>query len=144
MTSPRWSQAEIGHCVDQVLHSRRSVRAYRPAPVQREQVLAVLQAAASAPSNSNTQPWRVYVVTGEPMKRLGAALVTAFQAGSFPRSTHFPDPLPGTFCDRQADFAMRYYGSLGIDRKDAAARTRQTLRNFDFFGAPVGLIFSID
>jgi nitroreductase len=48
------------------------------------------------------------------------------------------------FCDRQADFAMRYYGSLGIDRKDAEARTRQTLRNFSFFGAPVGLIFSID
>jgi hypothetical protein len=86
----------------------------------------------------------VYAVTGAPMKRLGDALVAAFVEGSFPPSTHFPDPLPSVFCDRQADFAMRYDGALGIDREDAAARTRQTLRNFSFFGAPVGLIFSID
>ena len=144
MTSPKWSQADIGQCVEQVLWSRRSVRAYKPDPVPREQVLGILQAATSAPSNSNTQPWRVYVVTGAPMKRLGEALVAAFEEGSFPPSTHFPDPLPAVFCDRQADFAMRYYGSLGIDRKDAAARERQTLRNFSFFGAPVGLIFTID
>jgi nitroreductase len=144
MIAPIWSQADIGRCVDEVLQSRRSVRAYRPDPVPRAQVLEILQAAASAPSNSNTQPWRVYVVTGAPMKRLGDALVAAFEEGSFPPSTHFPDPLPAVFCDRQADFAMRYYGSLGIDRGDAAARTRQTLRNFSFFGAPVGLIFTID
>ncbi|MEJ8840640.1 nitroreductase [Ramlibacter sp. AN1133] len=144
MTSPTWSQADIGHCVEQVLHSRRSVRAYRSDPVPREQVLQVLQAAASAPSNSNTQPWRVYVVTGAPMKRLGDALVAAFEEGSFPPSAHFPDPLPAAFSERQVDFAMRYYGALGIDRQDAAARTRQTLRNFSFFGAPIGLIFSID
>jgi nitroreductase len=144
MRSPGWTQADIGHCVDHVLHSRRSVRAYQPDRVAREQVLDILQAAASAPSNSNTQPWRVYVVTGEPMKRLGQALVTACEAGSFAPPAHFPDPLPSDLCDRQADFAMRYYGALGIDRKDAVARARQSLRNFDFFGAPVGLIFSID
>jgi nitroreductase len=144
MPSATWSPGEIGQCVDQVLRLRRSVRAYKPDLVARETVLDILQAAASAPSNSNTQPWRVYVVTGAPMRRLGEALVAAFQDGSFPPSTHFPDPLPGVFCERQADFAMRYYGSLGIDRKDAAARTRQTLRNFSFFGAPVGLLFSID
>jgi nitroreductase len=144
MTSVTWSQAEIGRCVDDVLRSRRSVRAYRPDPLQREQVLEILQAAASAPSNSNTQPWRVYVVTGTPMQRLGQALVAACERGSFPPGTHFPDPLPDVFCERQADFASRYYGSLGIDRQDAAARARQTLRNFNFFGAPVGLIFSID
>ncbi|GAB3655917.1 nitroreductase family protein [Ramlibacter alkalitolerans] len=144
MTSLTWSQADIGQCVDQVLRSRRSVRAYKPEPLAREQVLEILQAAASAPSNSNTQPWRVYVVTGAPMRRLGDALVTAFQDGSFPPPTHFPDPLPAVFCDRQADFAARYYGTLGIDRKDAEARARQSLRNFTFFGAPVGLIFSID
>ena len=144
MTSPTWSQADIGRCVDQVLHSGRSVRAYKADPVPRELVLEILQAAASAPSNSNTQPWRAHVLTRAPMRRLADALVTAFEQGSFPPSAHFPDPLPTAFSERQADFATRYYGSLGIDRHDAAARTRQTLRNFSFFGAPVGLIFSID
>lgn len=139
-----WSQAEVGRCVDQVLRSRRSVRAYKPDPVARELVREVLQVAASAPSNSNTQPWRVHVLAGRPMQELGEALAAAFRDGSFPPAAHFPAPLPDEFGSRQSDFAERYYASLGIAREDAAARSRQTQRNFSFFGAPVGLIFSID
>jgi nitroreductase len=130
--------------VDEVLRSRRSVRAFRPDAVPAAQVLDILRAAASAPSNSNTQPWRVHVVTGAPMKALGDALVTAFRHGDFPPPDHFPDPLPDELQARQADFGARYYGALGIARDDAAGRTDQTQRNFSFFGAPVGLIFSID
>ena len=130
--------------VAEVLRSRRSVRAYRQQPLAREEVMAVLQAAACAPSNSNTQPWRVHVVTGAPMRQLGEALVSAFREDKLPASAHFPDPLPQEFGARQADFAQRYYGALGIDRADASARARQTQRNFTFFGAPVGLIFTID
>lgn len=144
MKTCAWSQDEIQDCVDAVLLSRRSVRAFRPDPVPREQVLDILRTAASAPSNSNTQPWRVHVVTGAPMGRLCDALVTAFRQGDFPPPAHFPDPLPGEFQARQADFATRYYGALGIDREDSQARLAQTQRNFGFFGAPVGLIFSID
>jgi nitroreductase len=138
------SRSDIGNCVDQVLRSRRSVRAYKPDPLSEQQVLEVLQMAASAPSNSNTQPWRVHVVTGVPKQRLGGLLVAAFQAGDFPPPAHFPDPLPDVFAERQSEFAARYYSALGIERGDAAARARQTLRNFTFFDAPVGLIFSID
>lgn len=137
-------QADIAGCVDEILRSRRSVRAYKPDAVPRDAVLEILQAAATAPSNSNTQPWRVHVLTGAPMQELGAALVAAFREDKLPPSPHFPDPLPSMFCARQADFAARYYGALGIDRQDAAARALQTQRNFTFFGAPVGLIFSID
>jgi nitroreductase len=144
MAAHPWSQADIGHCVDEVLRARRSVRAYRPDPLSKAQVLDILQAAACAPSNSNTQPWRVHVVTGEPMQRLGEALVAAFHENALPPAAHFPDPLPDAFCERQADFAERYYGALGIDRSDAAARARQSARNFTFFGAPVGLLFCID
>ena len=143
MTSP-WSQAEVGRCVDGVLRSRRSVRAYRSDPVSRELVREILQVAATAPSNSNTQPWRVHVLTGRPKAELGEALAAAFRDGSFPPAAHFPEPLPDAFGGRQSDFAARYYASLGIAREDGAARSRQTQRNFSFFGAPVGLIFSID
>ncbi|TFZ05659.1 nitroreductase [Ramlibacter henchirensis] len=144
MPSREWSQEEIGECVNAVLRSRRSVRAYRADPVRRSDVLDILQVAARAPSNSNTQPWRVYVVTGPPMQALGEALVAAFREDKLPPSRHFPDPLPEDFGRHHADFAQRYYGCLGIDRSDGAARARQTLRNFGFFGAPVGLIFTID
>lgn len=130
--------------VDHVLKARRSVRAYTGRPLSRAQVLDVLRAAAAAPSNSNTQPWRVHVLTGMPMKTLGGLLVEAFRSGDLPPSAHFPDPLPEALRRRQAEFAQRYYGALGIGREDAEARARQTQRNFDFFGAPVGLIFSID
>ncbi|MDN8614936.1 nitroreductase [Variovorax ginsengisoli] len=132
------------HCVDQILRSRRSTRAYKTDPVSARAVLDILDCAATAPSNSNTQPWRVHVLAGAPMRELGDALVKSFREDLLPPSSHFPDPLPPDFGARQADFAARYYGCLGIDRLDAAARSAQTERNFHFFGAPVGLIFSID
>lgn len=144
MATPERAQADIARCVDGVLRSRRSVRAYKPQAVPRATVLEVLQAASTAPSNSNTQPWHVHVLAGEPKRALGEALVAAFQQGRLPPSAHFPDPLPQAFGDRQADFAQRYYDCLGIARDDGAARSRQTQRNFSFFGAPVGLIFAID
>lgn len=144
MATPDWPQADVARCVQGVLQARRSVRAYKPDPVARETVLEILQAASTAPSNSNTQPWRVHVLANEPKRALGEALAAAFDEGKLPPSAHFPDPLPQAFGDRQADFARRYYNSLGIAREDAAARARQTRRNFSFFGAPVGLIFTID
>jgi len=142
--TPEWPAGGLRESVDQVLRSRRSVRAYTGEALSREQVAEVLNAAACAPSNSNTQPWRVHVLTGAPMKELGDALVKAFQEDALPPSLHFPDPLPPALSERQSDFAQRYYGALGIDRSDASARARQTERNFSFFGAPVGLIFSVD
>ena len=135
---------DIASCVDQVLRSRRSTRAFTQQPVPAAVVREILQVAACAPSNSNTQPWRVHVVTGDAKQELGAALVAAFQAGTAPPSPHFPDPLPDTFAERQSEFGARYYTALEIDRADAQARARQTQRNFSFFGAPVGLLFTID
>jgi nitroreductase len=136
--------ADTVRLVDGVLRARRSLRAYKPDPVSREQLEEILAVAASAPSNSNTQPWRVHVVAGAPKAALGVALVLAFKEGALPPSTHFPDPLPREFAQRQQDFGARYYQSLGIDVSDMAGRARQTGKNFSFFGAPVGLIFTID
>jgi nitroreductase len=130
--------------VDGVLRARRSLRAYKPDPVPRELLEELLAVAASAPSNSNTQPWQVHALAGAPKAALSAALLTAFQEGTLPPSPHFPDPLPPEYAQRQQDFGARYYRSLGIDVADTASRARQTARNFDFFGAPAGLIFTID
>lgn len=144
MVAEHCTLADTVRCVDQVLRSRRSTRAFKPDPLTAQNVLEILDAAATAPSNSNTQPWRVHVLARSAMRELGDALVASFREDSLPPSPHFPDPLPPEFGARQADFAVRYYGCLGIDRHDAAARSAQTEKNFHFFGAPVGLLFSID
>lgn len=143
-TATEWSQEAIARCVATVVRSRRSVRAFKAQPLRRELVEEILEDAACAPSGANIQPWRVYVVSGAIKDQLAGALVSAFRAGTAPAPAHFPEPLPDMFRTRLIDFGARYYASLGIDRNDTPARTRQTERNFSFFGAPVGLIFSID
>ncbi|MBA2961864.1 MULTISPECIES: nitroreductase [Ramlibacter] len=137
-------QQAIAQCVSNVLRSRRTVRAFKPLPLGRQLVEDILEDAATAPSGANIQPWRVYVVSGAVKDELGAALLAASRAGTVPAPAHFPDPLPDVFRGRLQDFGARYYASLGIDRNDAAARARQSERNLSFFGAPVGLLFSID
>jgi nitroreductase len=130
--------------VDSVLRARRSLRAYTPEPVPRALLEALPSVAATAPSNSNTQPWQVHALAGAPKQALSAALLAAFHEGTLPPSPHFPDPLPPEYMQRQQDFGARYYRSLGIDVADAEGRAKQTARNFEFFAAPVGLIFTID
>ncbi len=142
MTGNDRAQATL--LVDSVLRARRSLRAFTAEPVPRALLEALLDVAASAPSNSNTQPWQVHALAGTPKEALSAALLVAFHEGTLPPSRHFPDALPAAYAQRQQDFGARYYQSLGIDVADTAGRARQTARNFDFFGAPVGLIFTID
>ena len=139
-----WPQAAIARCVATVVRSRRAVRAFTAQPLRRELVEEILEDAACAPSGANIQPWRVYVVSGKIKDELTDALISASRAGTAAAPAHFPEPLPEVFRARLTDFGGRYYASLGIDRNDIPARTRQTERNYAFFGAPVGLIFSID
>ncbi|MDW3682396.1 nitroreductase [Cupriavidus sp. CV2] len=143
-TAIEWSQDAVARCVATIVKSRRAVRAFRPEPLRRELIQEILEEAATAPSGANIQPWRVYVVSGAVKDELANVLVAASRAGTAPAPAHFPEPLPDVFRARLTDFGARYYASLGIDRNDTPARTRQTERNFSFFGAPVGLIFSID
>jgi nitroreductase len=143
-TTTDWSQETIARSVSAVVRSRRAVRAYKTEPLRRELVEEILEEAATAPSGANVQPWRVYVVSGAAKCELTEALVASSRAGTAPAPAHFPEPLPEVFRARLSEFGARYYASLGIDRSDTPARTRQSERNFSFFGAPVGLIFSID
>ena len=138
------SMADTTQVVDSVMRARRSLRAYRSDAVPRALLEDILQVASSAPSNSNTQPWRVHAIAGAPQQTMGDALVAAFRENRLPPSPHFPDPLPDEHAQRQRDFGATYYQTLGIDIADMAGRARQSEKNFHFFGAPVGLIFTID
>jgi nitroreductase len=143
-TNPLPDRTDAVATVDAVMRWRKSVRAFRPNPVSRSQVEDILRAASHAPSNSNTQPWQVHVLAGEPKRALSRAVEAAFHAGNVPAFAHFPETLPHECAQRQDAFGARYYTALGIARTDAPARARQVVRNFHFFDAPVGLIFTID
>ena len=130
--------------VDNVIRSRTTVRAFRSEPVSRSQVVEILEVARMAPSNFNSQPWRVHVLEGAAKRALSEAISRAHSANTHPPFSPFPQTSPPDCAARVDDFGRRYYAALGIDRTDMAARARQTGRNFLFFGAPVGFIFTID
>src|SRR5262245_22362790 len=129
--------------LDVAIRARKSVRAFRPDPVAKHVLVEILETARAAPSNFNSQPWRVYLLTGKAKRGLGEAILQAHVANSVPSFSPFPRPAPPDCAARVEDFGQRLYASLGIDRADMAARARQTGRNFVFFDAPVGLIFTI-
>lgn len=139
--------AERSGYVDALIRARRAVRAFDSRPVDRQTVVEILEIARHAPSNSNLQPWYVYVLSGENKLALSRALTRAHttepNAHGFVYDP-FPHNLGGKFQTRRQDFGVRYYGLLGIELADQPGRHAQTGRNFDFFGAPIGLIFAID
>ncbi len=86
----------------------------------------------------------MHVLEGEPKRLFSETLLRSHERDDLPPSQHFPAELPIACKPRQTEFGVRYYAALGIDRDDAAARYKQTGRNYRFFDAPVGLIFTID
>jgi len=118
-----------------VMRSRHSARRFLPTPLPAEDIRAVLEDAQRAPSNSNTQPWVVHVVSGATRDTLATALLAAFDRGeSSPDFTG--DYGQGAHLHRSHDHAAAVYGSQGIDRSDRAGRQQALRRNLDFYGAP--------
>jgi nitroreductase len=128
--------------LDAVIQGRKSVRAFRSDPVPKHLLVEIIEAACAAPSNFNSQPWRVYLLTGKAKEALGEALTRAYHANATPPFSPFPEATPTDCARRVDDFGQRYCLALGIDRSDMTARARQTGRNYVFFDAPVGLIFT--
>ncbi len=139
----------LRRCVDEALTSRRSVRAFLPEPVARDVVEDILRVASRAPSGTNTQPWRVRVLTGSALQRLGDAIMAEYNAINGPTTDkaeydYYPRQWFSPYVDRRRKLGFELYRLLGIAKDDKAAMHAQMGRNFRFFGAPVGLIFSID
>ena len=132
--------------VFEALATRRSVRGFRPDPVPRATIDAILAAAARAPSGSNVQPWRVRVTQGAERARLSAALHEAHATGArVPREyEYYPRRWREPYLARRRKVGWDLYALAGVARGDTAAGDAQRARNFDFFGAPIGLFFLID
>jgi nitroreductase len=133
--------------VDDAITSRRSIRRFLPTPVPEATVEAILDAAARAPSGTNMQPWRGYALAGHAKARLVDAVQAAFDAaepGHVQEVPYYPDEFFEPYLSRRRAVGWELYGLLGITRGEAAKMKAQHRRNFQFFDAPVGLIFTID
>jgi nitroreductase len=129
----------------EAITGRRSVRRFLPRPVDRATVEAILEAAVRAPSGTNSQPWHVDVVAGAAREAVSSAVLAAAAAGKLSMEyTYSPEPIPEPYLARRRKVGYDLYGLYGIARTDHAARRQAYYWNFDFFGAPVGLFFSMD
>lgn len=126
--------------------SRRSIRAFLPKPVPRGTVERILDIAARAPSGTNMQPWRAHALAGDALRRLSDALVAEALAGTPVEAEYryYPEAFFEPYLSRRRKVGWDLYGLLGIARGETGKMRRQHARNYDFFGAPVGLIFTID
>ena len=135
--------------VDAAIESRRSIRAFLSTPVPRATVQDILRVASRAPSGTNTQPWKVTVLTGAAKHALSDRIMAAYddpvqRAQHTEEYAYYPTEWRPPYIDRRRKVGWDLYGLLGIGKADKARMHAQHGRNYRFFDAPVGLIFRID
>lgn len=149
MTARLPDEAARVAAVDEAITGRRSIRRFLPTPVPRETIERILEVASRAPSGSNVQPWRVYVLRGDALRRLCDRLVAAHddpaeRATHEAEYTYYPRQWFSPYIERRRATGWGLYGLLGIGKRDTDRMHAQHGRNFRFFDAPVGLVFTID
>ena len=139
--------------VDEAITSRHSVRAFLDTPVDVQTIKDILSVASRAPSGTNTQPWKVYVLTGnkraEMIERVCAAQLELFQKPELAEQyketfAYYPENWISPFIDRRRANGWGLYGLLGIQKGEKEKMAAQQLRNFQLFDAPVGLFFTVN
>lgn len=149
LSQPPVTPELLNQTVDWAIASRRSIRAFLPTPVPREDIEAILDIARFCATGVNMQPWRVHVVTGEAKDRLSCAIANIDNNASLNNDLedaydYYPSEWTSPYVDRRRKVGWELYGLLGIERGDKQRMHAQHGRNYKFFDAPVGLIFTID
>ena len=139
--------------VDAAITSRFSTRAFLPTPVPRETIESILQVASRAPSGTNTQPWKVYVLQGDSLRGLSDKVCAVHDAiYANPQLAeqyreeyeYYPRKWVSPYIDRRRENGWSLYGLLGIGKGDKDKMHAQHQRNYRFFDAPLGFMFTID
>ncbi|MBT9459869.1 MAG: nitroreductase [Burkholderiaceae bacterium] len=135
--------------VDAAITSRHSMRAFLPTEVSRQTIEEILAVAARAPSGTNTQPWQVHVLTGDFKRELSAKILAAYDdpavaATHTEEYAYYPTEWRSPYIDRRRKVGWDLYGLLQITKGDKTRMHAQHGRNYAFFDAPVGLMFTID
>jgi nitroreductase len=147
------SPAALHNPVDAAILSRMSVRAFTSQTVARDTIEHILQVASRAPSGTNTQPWKVYVLQGRSRDALVDQVCAAHEAlraqpelaSEHPKEyDYYPEKWVSPYIDRRRENGWGLYGLLGITKGDKDRMHVQQQRNFRFFDAPVGLMFTLD
>ncbi len=149
------ASTEVADCasVDAAMLSRYSNRAFLPKAVPKELLHSLLEVAARAPSGTNTQPWKVYVLQGASRDSLVGKVCAAHDAITADPTLaaqyaeaydYYPEKWVSPYIDRRRECGFGLYGVLGLGKADKAGMHAQHQRNFKFFDAPVGLMFTID
>ena len=134
--------------VDDAIVTRQSVRAFLPTPVERATVERLLELASRSASGSNIQPWRVRVIAGAVKDRLTTAIFDAIARDGFEpyqrEWNYYPVNWREPFLARRRKIGWDMYSLLGVAKGDFEGTQRARMRNYEFFGAPVGMIFTLD
>ncbi|MBA4326998.1 MAG: nitrobenzoate reductase [Polaromonas sp.] len=139
--------------VDAAIEGRFSARAFLPEPVPRELVEDILRVASRAPSGNNAQPWKVYVLQGQSLAGLVDKVCSAHDAVYANPALaaeyreeydYYPRQWISPYIERRRENGWSLYGLLGITKNDKDKMHAQHNRNFRFFDAPVGLMFTVD
>jgi nitroreductase len=139
--------------VDEAILTRMSVRAFTPRHVERGVIEEILQLASRAPSGTNTQPWKVYVLQGQHRDSLVEKVCQihdamrdnpALAAEYRDEYDYYPEKWISPYIDRRRENGWGLYGLLGIGKGDKDKMHAQHQRNFRFFDAPVGMVFTVD
>jgi nitroreductase len=149
MTSASMPTPDMTAAADAAITSRRSVRAFLPTPVPRSTIEEILSVASRAPSGTNTQPWRVHVLTGAAKQALSRDITAAYddetqRALHTEEYAYYPTEWKSPYIDRRRKVGWDLYSLLGIAKTDKARMHAQHCRNYNFFDAPVGLMFTIE
>jgi nitroreductase len=142
-------QTSTQQLVDEIIVSRRSIRAFLPNPVDHDDIKKILEVSSRAPSGTNTQPWKVYVLTGDKLKQLSAQIMVAHNDIEVAKThveeyNYYPVQWASPYIDRRRKIGWDLYALLGLGRENKSGMHAQHGRNYCFFDAPVGLIFTID
>jgi nitroreductase len=138
--------AERPMTIEDAIRGRKSTRAFLKKPVPRELIARILETAGRAPSGSNIQPWKVWVLDGEAKEQLVRDLLERYDtSGEGKREyNYYPVNWREPYLARRRACGWGLYSTMGITREDKKGMHAQRRQNYEFFGAPVGLMFSID
>lgn len=133
--------------VTEAVNARKTVRAFLPKPVPEQTIRQILTDAARAPSGGNLQPWKTYVMAGKARDELLERVRSQWDAGTYGEGTEYeiyPKDLREPYVARRREVGFKLYELAGIARDDKVGRMTQMFKNYELFGAPVCMIFTID
>ena len=129
--------------VSDAVLARRSIRAFTPQPINNKVIKDLLALAARSPSGGNLQPWKIYVINNQSMKKF-IEFQDNWDQPETPGYAIYPSGLTEPYRTSRYQLGEAMYELLGIPREDKDARLQQVLRNFEFFGAPAAIFCFVD